>query len=102
MHARTCLARNEPMHCTGGSTEPTGDDPTMNPAVEDATGTGYTRPRDPIELWLARQWHEVLGFTVGISESFFEIGGNSLDAARVVNAVLDEFGVQLPLNVLTE
>ncbi|MBY8854538.1 hypothetical protein K7G98_42350, partial [Saccharothrix sp. MB29] len=29
-------------------------------------------------------------------------GGNSLDAARVVNAVFEELGVQLPLNVMTE
>jgi hypothetical protein len=70
----------------------------MNPA----TDTGYLRPRDPVEIWLARQWQDVLGFGVGIRERFFQIGGNSLDAARIVNAVLAEFGVQLPLNVLTE
>ncbi|HET9143118.1 thioesterase domain-containing protein [Actinophytocola sp.] len=74
----------------------------MNPAVDDATGTGYLHPRNPVELWLARQWQEVLGFGVGIRENFFEIGGNSLDAARIINAVLEEFGVQLPLNVMTE
>ncbi|QFZ21245.1 thioesterase domain-containing protein [Saccharothrix syringae] len=73
----------------------------MNPTV-DLTDTGYSRPRDPVELWLARQWQEVLGFGVGIRENFFGVGGNSLDAARVINAVLEEFGVQLPLNVLTE
>ncbi|MFL6141276.1 MAG: thioesterase domain-containing protein [Labedaea sp.] len=64
--------------------------------------TGYARPRDPVELWLARQWQQVLGFGVGITENFFGIGGNSLDAARIINAVLEEFGVQLPLNVMTE
>lgn len=69
----------------------------MNP-VE----TGYLRPRDPVEIWLARRWEDILGFGVGIRENFFGIGGNSLDAARVVNVVLDEFGVQLPLNVVTE
>jgi pimeloyl-ACP methyl ester carboxylesterase len=74
----------------------------MNPAVDNMTDTGYRRPRDPVELWLARQWQDVLGFSVGIRENFFGIGGNSLDAARVINAVLDEFGIQLPLNVMTE
>jgi hypothetical protein len=73
----------------------------MNPAVDETTGTGYQRPRDPVEIWLARQWQDVLGFAVGIRENFFGVGGNSLDAARVIDAILVEFGVQLPLNVLT-
>ncbi|WP_431924496.1 thioesterase domain-containing protein [Micromonospora wenchangensis] len=66
------------------------------------TDTGYERPRDPVEIWLARQWQRILGFGVGIRENFFGVGGNSLDAARVIDAILVEFGVQLPLNVLTE
>ena len=74
----------------------------MNPALNETTGTGYQRPRDPLEIWLARQWQHVLGFGVGIRDNFFGVGGNSLDAARVIDAVLVEFGVQLPLNVLTE
>ncbi|HLK77883.1 MAG TPA: thioesterase domain-containing protein [Streptosporangiaceae bacterium] len=74
----------------------------MNPALNKPIDTGYQRPRDPAEIWLARQWQRVLGFSVGIRENFFGIGGNSLDAARVIDAVLVEFGVQLPLNVLTE
>jgi hypothetical protein len=74
----------------------------MNPAIDETTDTGYQRPRDPVEIWLARQWQDVLGFTVGIRENFFGIGGNSLDAARVINAVLTDFDLQLPLNVLTE
>lgn len=74
----------------------------MTQVVDISTDNGYARPRDPVELWLARCWQEVLGFGVGIRENFFGIGGNSLDAARVVNAVLDELHVQLPLNVVTE
>jgi hypothetical protein len=74
----------------------------MNPALNESIDYGYQRPRDPVEIWLARQWQDVLGFAVGIRENFFGVGGNSLDAARVIDAVLVEFGVQLPLNVLTE
>jgi pimeloyl-ACP methyl ester carboxylesterase len=74
----------------------------MNPALNDTIDAGYQRPRDTAEIWLARQWQHVLGFAVGIRENFFGVGGNSLDAARVIDAVLVEFGVQLPLNVLTE
>jgi pimeloyl-ACP methyl ester carboxylesterase len=74
----------------------------MNPAIDETTDPGHQRPRDPVEIWLARQWQDVLGFTVGIRENFFGVGGNSLDAARMINAVLVEFGVQLPLTVLIE
>jgi len=74
----------------------------MNPAVNETIDTGYQRPRDPMEIWLARQWQHILGFAVGIRENFFGVGGNSLDAARVIDVVLVEFGVQLPLNTLTE
>ena len=74
----------------------------MNHALDDMTGTGYQPPRDPVEIWLARQWQDILGFAVGIRENFYAIGGNSLDAARVIDVILVEFGVQLPLNVLTE
>jgi Thioesterase domain/Phosphopantetheine attachment site len=74
----------------------------MNPALNETIDTGYQRPRDPVEIWLARQWQHILGFAVGIRENFFGVGGNSLDAARVIDAVMVEFGVQLPLNVLTE
>jgi hypothetical protein len=74
----------------------------MNPALNETIGTGYQCPRDPVEIWLARQWQHILGFAVGIRENFFGVGGNSLDAARVIDAVLVEFGVRLPLNVLAE
>ena len=74
----------------------------MNPALGETIDDGYQHPRDPAEIWLARQWQEVLGFAVGIRENFFGVGGSSLDAARVIDAILGEFGVQLPLNALTE
>jgi thioesterase domain-containing protein len=73
----------------------------MNCVLNEPADPGYQRPRDPAEIWLARQWQGVLGFAVGIRENFFAVGGNSLDAARVIDAVMAEFGVQLPLNVLT-
>src|SRR5579872_7546157 len=74
----------------------------MNPALNKPIDTGYQRPRDPAEIWLARQWQRILGFAVGIRENFFGVGGNSLDAARVIDAILVEFDMQLPLNVVTE
>ena len=74
----------------------------MSEILNETIDTGYQRPRDPVEIWLARQWQRILGFAVGIRENFFSVGGNSLDAARVIDAIMVEFGVQLPLNVVTE
>jgi pimeloyl-ACP methyl ester carboxylesterase len=74
----------------------------MSDILNETIDAGYQRPRDPVEIWVARQWQHILGFAVGIRENFFGVGGNSLDAARVIDAILTEFGVQLPLNVLTE
>ncbi|HEY0808081.1 MAG TPA: thioesterase domain-containing protein [Pseudonocardiaceae bacterium] len=73
----------------------------MHPTVDDPVDYRQIRPRDPLEMWLVQRWREVLGFPVGIRDNFFGMGGNSLDAARVVNAVWEEFEIQLPLNVLT-
>ncbi len=74
----------------------------MNPVPGETIDSDYQRPRDPAEIWLARQWQHILGFAVGIRENFFGVGGNSLDAARVIDAVMTDFGVQLPLKALTE
>jgi pimeloyl-ACP methyl ester carboxylesterase len=74
----------------------------MSEILNETIDAGYQRPRDPAEIWLARQWQRILGFAVGIRENFFGVGGNSLDAARVIDAIMVEFHVQLPLNVVTE
>jgi len=43
-------------------------------------------PRNPIEATLASIWAEVLGLAaVGIHDSFFELGGDSLSSIRVVS-----------------
>ncbi|HEX4704670.1 MAG TPA: thioesterase domain-containing protein [Pseudonocardiaceae bacterium] len=73
----------------------------MRPTVDDPVDYRQVLPRDPLEMWLVQRWREVLGFPVGIRDNFFGVGGNSLDAARVVNAVWEKFEIQLPLNVLT-
>ncbi len=55
-------------------------------------------PRDMFEGLLVRIWEEVLGVKgVGAFDHFFEIGGHSLLAARLVDAVARETGLELPL-----
>lgn len=61
------------------------------PAGGRADGGLFAAPSSPVERCLARLWCEVLGLErVGIDDSFFEVGGNSLRAAVIVNRFLDE------------
>lgn len=50
-------------------------------------------PRTPQELILARIWQEVLAVEqVGINDDFFDLGGDSLTATRIVGRAREEFG----------
>ncbi|WP_179195257.1 phosphopantetheine-binding protein, partial [Bacillus wiedmannii] len=46
----------------------------------------YVGPRDEIELCVARVFEEILGIErIGIDDSFFELGGDSIKAIRIVS-----------------
>lgn len=60
-------------------------------------------PRNSIEEILAEIWCEVLRLEqVGIYEDFFELGGDSLLAARLFHKIERRFGKKLPLVTLFE
>jgi len=55
-------------------------------------------PSTATETRLAALWSKLLGISEpGVDEKFFELGGTSLLAVRLINAVSDEFGQTLPL-----
>jgi amino acid adenylation domain-containing protein len=61
----------------------------------------FVAPRTPIEEKLAGVWAEVIGLDrVGVLDSFLELGGDSLLAARIVARVLDVLDVEVPASVL--
>ncbi|HEX8351278.1 MAG TPA: AMP-binding protein, partial [Pyrinomonadaceae bacterium] len=61
----------------------------------------FVAPRNAAELRLARVWEEVLGLSpVGIKDNFFQSGGHSLLAVRLVSLIEKEFGRLLPLSTL--
>jgi acyl carrier protein len=65
--------------------------------------TLYVAPRTSVEEELARIWVEVLGIDqVGIHDNFFDLGGHSLAATRVVSRVVKAFQLKLPLKALFE
>ncbi len=60
-----------------------------------------TDPSDPLELQLLLLWKQVLGLdTLGIHDSFFEMGGHSLKAVQLLTQVNRVIGRELPLATL--
>ena len=68
-----------------------------------APATGEDAPRTPVEDLVAGIWCRVLGIgRVGIHDSFFDLGGHSLNATRVLSRLREAFAVELPLRALFE
>ncbi|MDF5726639.1 MAG: amino acid adenylation domain-containing protein [Rhizonema sp. PD38] len=61
----------------------------------------FLAPRDPLELQLTQIWEEILDvLPVGVQDNFFEIGGHSLLAVRLIAQIQKQFGYNLPLSTL--
>lgn len=72
-------------------------------ASEGRAGGGSHLPRTPTQQLLAIIWAETLGINgVGIDQSFFDLGGDSLSAVRVFARIKKAFGRNLPMAVLFE
>jgi amino acid adenylation domain-containing protein len=70
---------------------------------EDGASANFVAPRSPLEETLAEIWRETLGVAqIGVESNFFDLGGHSLMATRVVTQIRERFGVELPLRVLFE
>ncbi|MGW1045384.1 non-ribosomal peptide synthetase [Streptomyces sp. NPDC002547] len=55
-------------------------------------------PRDHIEHALCRIWQEILLHPdIGIGDNFFDVGGTSLSAIKLANAVCETFGRRVPV-----
>lgn len=71
--------------------------PDQRPELEKA----FVAPSNAIEIELAQIWSEVLGIqSIGTSDNFFDLGGNSLLAVRLFTQIEKKFGQKLPLATL--
>ena len=63
----------------------------------------YVAPGTPVEEAVARIWAEALGLDeVGVQDDFLELGGSSLQAARVVARIGERFGLAVPVHTLLD
>jgi amino acid adenylation domain-containing protein len=70
-------------------------------AADYEAGLDYVAPRDTTEGRLAELWEEVLGIRpIGVTTSFFDLGGRSILAARLFTKISRTFGKDLPLATL--
>jgi amino acid adenylation domain-containing protein len=71
------------------------------PSPEFVTAVAYRAPRDEREQVLAALFGEVLAVTrVGVDESFFDLGGHSQSATRLIARIRTELGIEVPIQVL--
>jgi amino acid adenylation domain-containing protein/non-ribosomal peptide synthase protein (TIGR01720 family) len=66
--------------------------------------SSYVPPSTPMEQRLVSIWQEVLGIDqkIGVEDNFFQLGGHSLMATRVISRINEMYRCQLPLRVLFE
>ena len=63
----------------------------------------YVPPRDAVELRLTQIWEKLLNFyPIGVADSFFEIGGDSLSAIDLMLTIEKEFHCRLPITALIQ
>jgi len=66
-----------------------------------ALGVPMAAARTPVETWIAAHWAEVLDLDeVGVDDPFFELGGNSLAAMRLLASLSRDAAVALPALLL--
>ncbi|HEX7823345.1 MAG TPA: condensation domain-containing protein, partial [Mycobacterium sp.] len=73
------------------------------PAPEYTDGDGYRAPAGVVEEILADVYADVLGVQrVGVDDSFFDLGGDSLSAMRLIGAINTSLGVDLSVRTVFE
>ncbi len=74
--------------------------PALDPSVRTRRVLAVA-PRDVVEHRLVEIWAEILGLeSVSLDESFFDLGGHSLSAVRLMARIEDRFGQALPLSAV--
>jgi amino acid adenylation domain-containing protein/non-ribosomal peptide synthase protein (TIGR01720 family) len=75
----------------------------LNQIIRQLEKENFISPENDLEEKLFLIWRKILNHNAfGVTQSFFEIGGNSLKAAELVMFLLKEFDIEVPLDILYE
>jgi amino acid adenylation domain-containing protein len=70
-------------------------------AIRPELNVPYAAPTNECEARLTKIWCDVLGLGfVGIRDNFFDLGGDSLSASRVISQIIKYFQLEIPLHLL--
>ena len=70
-------------------------------SVEDSVSSDYVAPQTTLEKTMVDIWKNLFGIDkIGINDNFFEIGGHSLLAAKLVWYMRRELGMEFSLNTI--
>jgi thioesterase domain-containing protein/acyl carrier protein len=71
------------------------------PKDEQQYSTDCVAPRDPLELQIAGIWETAMGLRdISVRDSFFDLGGQSLAAMRIVSRINKTYSLEFGLAVL--
>ena len=71
--------------------------------IRDEAAASYLAPRNAVEQELQEIWQEVIGVSpLGVHDDFFEVGGHSLLAIRLVAAIEKRMGQRITLAALLQ
>jgi thioesterase domain-containing protein/acyl carrier protein len=80
---------------------PAGANPRSDAVEAAISPQDYVAPRNEVEAKLASMWEEIFELPrIGIEDDFFEIGGQSILAARLISRIEADFGVSIDLSNL--
>ncbi|MFS0698208.1 phosphopantetheine-binding protein, partial [Streptomyces nitrosporeus] len=72
------------------------------PDPESVTADAFVAPGTPTEEAVAAIWRDLLGKEASTQDSFFDLGGHSILAVRLVSRLQNEFDLDLPMRVAFE
>ncbi|MFE9621314.1 phosphopantetheine-binding protein, partial [Streptomyces sp. NPDC006384] len=72
------------------------------PTPDHTTTDTHVAPRTPAEERIAAIWMDLLGKSAGVHDGFFEVGGHSILAVRLVSRLRQDFDLDLPIRVVFE
>jgi amino acid adenylation domain-containing protein len=71
------------------------------PDIGAYTAASYTPPETPLERQIAAIWQELLGHErISVTANFFDLGGHSLNAVRLMSSIRVATGKTLPISIL--